>query len=134
MYFLEKLNYINSFLQKSYVVTDFVLSLNFLPLESEFRMRKNITCLFKKLPKTRSDVAIYLTLPYTSGRVWYKGLDFHFLPPPPFWGVSFCIFSVLGSTDYVYKIWLSLLKWPGFPPPLNFGPRKKYFRYYRFIL
>ena len=43
MYFLEKLNYINSFLQKSYMITDFVLSLNFLPLESELWMRKNIT-------------------------------------------------------------------------------------------
>ena len=34
---------------------------------------------------TRSDVTIHLTLPYTSGWVWYKGLDFNFFfsPPPP---------------------------------------------------
>ena len=43
MYFLEKLNYINIFLQKSYMITDFVVSLNFLPLESELWMRKDIT-------------------------------------------------------------------------------------------
>ena len=34
MYFLEKLNHVNSFLQKSYMITDFLLLLNFLPLES----------------------------------------------------------------------------------------------------
>ena len=43
MYFLEKLNYIGSFLQKSYKIINFVLSLNFLSLESELWMRKNIT-------------------------------------------------------------------------------------------
>ena len=43
-------------------------------------------------------LAIHLTLSYTSGWVWYKGLDFHFLTPA------------------------------------NFGVRKKYFRYYKFIL
>ena len=43
----------------------------------------------------RSDEAIHLTSPHTSGWGWYRGLDFHFLPPPPFWAVCFCIFSRL---------------------------------------
>ena len=48
---------------------------------------------------TCSDVAIHLTLPYTSGWVWYKGLDFYFFfsPPPSFRAVSFCIFSLLAA-------------------------------------
>ena len=49
---------------------------------------------------TRSDVAIQLTLPYTSGWVWYKGLDFHFLtlqPPPPFGRLVFAFLVFSGS-------------------------------------
>ena len=59
MYFLEKLNYIGSFLQKSYKIINFVLSLNFLSLESELWMRKNITwiCL-KNCLKNRDCIII----------------------------------------------------------------------------
>ena len=48
MYFLEKLNYMNSSLERSYMITDFVLSLNFFPFESELRMLKNITWIYLK--------------------------------------------------------------------------------------
>ena len=70
---------------------------------------------------TRSDVAIHLTLPYTSGWVWFKGLDFHFLTPlSPHFGLFVFAFLVFwGPTNYPFKIWLSLLKWPRF---LFFGP------------
>ena len=41
-------------------------------------------------------------------------------------------------TLFTVHFWLSLVQGPRFSfltlPPLNFGPRKKYFRYYRFIL
>ena len=53
MYFLEKLNYVDRSFQKSYTITDFVLLLNFVSLEGELWMRKNITwiclknCLWK---------------------------------------------------------------------------------------
>ena len=53
MYFLEKLNYINSFLQKAFMITDFVLSLTFLPLESELWMRKNITWIWRRKKRVK---------------------------------------------------------------------------------
>ena len=62
MYFLEKLNYINSFLQKSHMITDVLLSFNFFSLESELCMRKNITwiCLKMLLIKNIQYVAAFV--------------------------------------------------------------------------
>ena len=61
--------------------------------------QESVNAMSIKNKVTSSAVAIYLTLPYTSGWVWYKGPDFHFLTPPPrpFRAVSFCIFSLLGA-------------------------------------
>ena len=61
---------------------------------------------------TRFDEAIHLTLPYTSG--------FIFCPPPHFGRLVFAFLVFWWSTDYVYKIWLSLVQGPRFsflPPP-----------------
>ena len=71
---------------------------------------------------------IYLTI----WKIFNRKLLHTFITPPPHLGQLVLAFLVFwGPTDYVYKIWLSLLKWPRF---LYFGPPKKYFRYYRFIL
>ena len=65
--------------------------------------------ILRKNKLTRSDVAIHLTLSHTSGCVWYKGLEIHFLPPPHFGRLVFTFLVIWWSTDYVYKIWLSFL-------------------------
>ena len=44
------------------------------------------------------------------GWVWYKSLEFH----PHFWRLVFALLVFWGPTDYVYKIWLSLVQGPRF--------------------
>ena len=57
----------------------------------------------------------------------------NFKPPPLILGVFFFEFSMFwGPANYVYKIWLSLLKGPRFlflPPPPNFGFQKTIFSF-----
>ena len=77
---------------------------------------------------TRSDVAIHLTLPYTCGWVSYKGLDFHFWPPPTFCAVCFCIFSVLVMyTKFGWFFSNGLDFYFLTPPPLILAPEKNIF-------
>ena len=65
------------------------------------------------------------------GWVWFKGLDFHFLTPAPHFGRYVFAFLVFwGLTNYVYKICLSLLKWPRFlffDSPLILAPEQNMF-------
>ena len=60
----------------------------------------------KKL--ARSDVAIHLILPYTLAPLLY--LIFNKLIYNHVGGLFFAILDYWGPSDYVYKIWLSLVQ------------------------
>ena len=66
-------------------------------------------------------MAIHLNLPYTLAPLLY--LIFNNIIHNPVGGLVFTFLNYWGPSDYVYKIWLSLLKWHRF---LFFDlPRKK---------
>ena len=107
------------------------------PLKSESSLQLN--GLFQNISNLASDVAIHLTLPHTSGWVWYKGLDFYFLtPPPPHFERFVLHFSCSGGLLIMYTkfgwVCSNGLDFYFLTPSTTFGPRKKYFRYYRLIL
>ena len=59
------------------------------------------------------------------GSVWFKGMNFHFLTPPPFGWLVFAFLALYRPTDYAYKIWFSLVQGREFsffdPPPILGG-------------
>ena len=70
-------------------------------LKKLFKKNKNIFMLLENsLNKLKlSDVAIHLNLPYISGWVWFKGLDFHFFSLPQFGRLVFGFLVFCGPTD-----------------------------------